>query len=113
MDFATQIDSLVPILASLDCKPNAEVAYDAMCDALVWEDEKLFKGLTVDQLGCLRAIFNYRTSLILDRPNEAFAGLWQTLLRKCPNWIGFDQTRCMPSKSLRDLYDALKSAKRQ
>src|SRR5215813_628912 len=97
MNFEKQLDSLIPMLLKLKRDPSSEPFYDMMSDALVWEDEMLFAGLSAEQMGCLRTIFRYRTSLIVGSPDQRFQQLWKLLTAKCPQWIGFSPSRCTPS----------------
>ena len=100
MKFEDHLDSLVPILARLTQDPAATVFYDQMSAALVWSDEALSEGLSAEQMGCLRALFRFRTSLIDGEPDRRFENLWNTLKAKCPLWIGFDPHRCMLSEAM-------------
>jgi hypothetical protein len=103
MNFEDYVDSLFPFLANLKRDESAEVFFDVMSGALVWTDERI-QGLTPVQLGCLRAIHLFRTSLIIDSPDLRFQGLWDRLKRICPNWMGFDPSRCQPSEELAKKY---------
>lgn len=104
MDFEKHLDSLFPVLAALEHDPAAGIVYDLMSDGLVWSDEQLWLGLTVEQMGCLRALFRYRTSLILSAPDSRFEALWMLAKAKCPQWIGFHPSRCSPSAELLQEY---------
>lgn len=108
MNFEEQLDSLIPALAELRLDPHAEVFYDVMSGALVWTDEKLSIGLSAEQMGCLRALFRFRTSLIIGSPDRRFENLWNLLKSKCPQWIGFTLSRCSPTKALLNEYFRLK-----
>jgi hypothetical protein len=100
------LDSLVPILTELKRDPSAKIFYDTMSDALVWTDEAVFDGLTQEQMGSLRAIFRFRTSLILGDPDMRFEKIWSILKSRCPHWIGFIDSRCTGSKELVAKYNA-------
>ena len=109
MNFENQLDSLVPLLGRLNLDPEADVMLDMMSGGLVWEDEQLFEGLSVEQMGCLRAIFYFRTSLILGKHDQSIEQLWKKLRLRCPQWIGFAPSRCEPSADLIRLYERLKN----
>jgi hypothetical protein len=72
------LDLLIPHLKTLQKDENAEPFYELMSGAFIWEDEKV-RGLNTYELGCLRGIFRYRTSLISREPDERFASLWNAL----------------------------------
>jgi hypothetical protein len=110
MNFEEHLDSLVPLLSKLKFDPMAEVFHELMSDALVWTDEQI-QGLTVEQMGCLRALLRYRTSLIVETPDTRFERLWKLLKVKYPKWIGFTSFRCTPSKGLQDIYRSSKRTK--
>ena len=99
--------ALTESAARLDavCIPdeNAEVFYELMSGGLVWRDETTLKFST-QFVGCLRALFAYRTSLMLGRHEEAFAPLWNQALKLAPNWIGFLPTRRQPTPELLAIY---------
>jgi hypothetical protein len=109
MNFEEYLDSLLPALRSLKFDPSATVFYDLMSGALVWTDEKLFEGLTPEQMGCLRAIFRYRTSLLEGTPDKRFENLWNLLVAECPEWIGFNPSRRAPTEDLLAQYRRLKT----
>ena len=75
---------------------------------LMWSDEKL-SDLSSEELGCLRGILRFRTSLIIGQPDTRFQNLWKLLEEKCPTWIGLDPSRCAASRELIALYNKLKS----
>lgn len=107
MNFEEHLDTLAPVLAKSEMDASAKVFYDVMSAGLVWTDEKL-SDLTVEQMGCLRAIFRYRTSLIQGTPDLRFETLWNLLKIKCPQWIGLDPRRCTPSPQLLSEYKRLR-----
>ena len=97
------LDALIVHLKTLQKDENARFFYDLMSGAFIWEDEKLY-GLKTGELGCLRAIFRYRTSLITQELDERFASLWNALREKYPEWIGFAPERCSPDQSFAECY---------
>jgi hypothetical protein len=89
--------------------PDAEPFMELMSDGFVWSDEKLH-GLSTEEMGGLRAIFRFRTSLITQQADSRFENLWNELRKICPEWIGFDPSRCSPNETLLARYQ--KSRKR-
>jgi hypothetical protein len=82
-----------------DAKPFLEL----MSDGFVWSDEKLH-GLSVEDMGALRAVYRFRTSLITQIADSRFENIWNELRKACPEWIGFDPSRCSPNEELLSLY---------
>jgi hypothetical protein len=112
MKFEDSLDSLVRRLCTVTVDPSAEVVYDLMSGALIWSDEKI-SGLTAEEMGCLRAVLRYRTSLIVGQPDERFRDLWAELNVKYPEWIGFSVDRCQSSEALLKLYSKHKDASKR
>jgi len=109
MDRGASLKALADQLRLQKMVPDAEPFLDLMSDGFIWSDERLH-GLSVEEMGGLRAIFRFRTSLITQLADSRFENLWNELREICPGWIGFDPSRCSPNESLRALY--LKSKKR-
>jgi hypothetical protein len=101
--FETCVHSLASRLSTLRADPAAEIFHELMSDALVWSDERVL-GLTAEEMGCLRGILRYRTSLIVGIPDTRFEHLWKLLKAECPDWIGFSPARCNPSEELHARY---------
>jgi hypothetical protein len=97
------LDSLIPCLKSLQGDENAEPFFDYMGGAFIWTDERL-RGLELYEMGCLRAIFRFRTSIVVQEPDERFQSLWNALKNKYPKWIGFAPERCSPNAALAERY---------
>jgi hypothetical protein len=97
------LDVLIPHPKTLKKHKNAEPFHDLVSGGFIWSDERLY-GLSVYSMGCLRAVFRYRTSLIVQEPDERFASLWNALREKCPEWIGFHSERCSPNQTLAERY---------
>src|ERR1017187_6856383 len=93
------LDSLVSKLRILKRDVSAGIFFDLMIGALVWTDEKI-TDLTAEEMGCLRAIFRFRTSIIANEPDERFRNLWNRLRAAYPEWIGFDPPRCQADENL-------------
>ena len=109
MDRGASLKGLADQLKLQKMVPDAEPFLDLMSDGFVWSDERLH-GLSVEEMGGLRAIFRFRTSLITQLADSRFENLWNELRKICPEWIGFDQSRCSPNGKLLALY--LKSKKK-
>jgi hypothetical protein len=112
MNFEDYLDGLVPKLRISKRNVSAEVFYDLMSGALVWTDEKI-TGLTAEEMGCLRAIFRFRTSIIAREPYERFRNLWNKLRAAYPDWIGFDPSRCQADEDLSKLYHQRKTSSKK
>jgi hypothetical protein len=93
-------------LEQLRLDPTAEVRYDLMSDALVWSDERL-RNRKARELWCMRAVFRYRTGLILGVELEEFREAWNLAKTAFPNWIGFTPERCNRNVSLEAEYRRL------
>ena len=101
---AEQLAAVAPRMRELAPAPDASVFYELMSDALVWSDEipDLASG-DVRTFQCLRFVFRYRTTLIVDRPDERYRGVWEEASRLFPDWPGFDPRRRAPE--LRPVYE--------
>lgn len=99
MNFNDSLDSLIVELRTLEKDNNASPFFDHTSGAFIWSDEKV-RGLGANEMGCLRAIFRYRTSLIVHEPDPRFESLWADLKGKYPDRIGFDPARCSPNDDL-------------
>ena len=91
---------VAPYLDQLAQDANANLRYDLFADALVWSDElKLDENDDVlfDHIGTIRAIWQYRSTLILGTPCQRFEAAWQEAQRLCPNWPVFLPQRRDPS----------------
>ncbi len=103
MDLIDHLDCLIPHLKLLSKNELAEPFFDTMSGGFVWSDEKI-KGLEKYEMGCLRAIFRYRTSIIIGEPDQRFEEIWEKLKVGLPEWIGFDPERCSPRSDLIEEY---------
>lgn len=87
--------------------------YDLMSDAFVWSDEMLNpSSLTQGELGALRALLRYRTSLITGVRDDRFQDVWSQLKSSAVGWVGFAENRCRYSQKLAEQYLQLKSRTR-
>jgi|ERR1700738_634822 hypothetical protein len=100
---------MIPHLKSLQNDENADVFYDYMSGGFIWTDEKV-RGLNVNQMGCLRAIFRFRTSIVVQEADERFRRIWNALRGKYPQWIGFAPQRCSPNDALARRYREVNKA---
>jgi hypothetical protein len=108
IDFQDHLDGLIVKLRTLKRDNSAEAFYDLMSGSLVWSDEKA-SPLTREEMGCMRTVFHFRSSVIIGKPAEETRSLWDKLRDKYPDWIGFDPSRCQPSENLSSLYFKLKN----
>lgn len=91
-----ELQAIASFMRELVADPKAQIGYDLFADALVWSDE--WPQFSVEDLAqvnpqCLRAIFRYRTSMILGAPVQVFQSSWEEGLRLFPDWPGFDPHR--------------------
>jgi hypothetical protein len=112
MNLEDYLDSMILKLRKLKRDISARVIYDMMSGALIWSDEEI-TDLTVEEMGCLRAIFRFRTSIIANESDERFRDLWDKLHAKYPDWIGFDPSRCQTNKELSKLYHQNKATSKK
>jgi len=82
--------------------PSASVFYELMSGALIWSDERDASPFEV--VSALRAIFAYRTGLIIGKPRPELEPLWQHALSLFPQWIGFRPDRRQPTTELLAAY---------
>lgn len=92
------LKAIAPYMPQGDADPGAKVFYDILADALVWSDEKPHPAEDDRPLSpsCLRAVWHYRTSLILGRPDERCRVHWEEAQRLFPDWPGFAAIRRHP-----------------
>ena len=89
-----------------------EPVYDVMSDAFVWRDELIdFKHLSSSEVGALRALGRFRTSLITSIADTRFQDLWVNFKDLAPDWIGFATNRTKYSEKLADEYKSHKRKK--
>ncbi|EMI45182.1 hypothetical protein [Rhodopirellula sp. SWK7] len=83
------------------CKRSwfAKLNYDMMADALWWSDERPDFADAEDHW-CLRPLFRYRTTLILDAPESQWLPFWDRSLELFPDWPGFHHSRTKPDSKL-------------
>jgi hypothetical protein len=94
-----KLEILAPFLDSLAVDSNARMQYEVMSDALLWSDELPVPSDRVKHAldtNCLRGAFRYRTTLIIEKPDERYRAAWEQLKMLCPNWPGFLADRQRP-----------------
>ena len=79
---------------------GARCFFECMSGGLIWTDERPSFQVDADELGTLRIIWNYRTSLILGKPRTEFTEMWDSAVSLAPNWPGFLPVRREPSPEL-------------
>jgi len=102
------LDSVIARLKETQKDKDAYPFFDHMSGAFIWSDERIL-GLKGYEMGCLRAIFRYRTNLIVQEDDKRFESLWADLKAKYPDWIGFSPERCSPNHVLLARYKEIRS----
>ena len=92
------LKALAPVLAGMVQSPDARPAYDVLSDALVWPDERAgllpaARRLKIQNWSIVRYLWAYRTTLILENPDEQLRFLWDRGLELFPSWPAFDPRR--------------------
>jgi hypothetical protein len=80
--------------------------FDMMSGALVWTDETRYivRRTPTEVIWALRALWAYRTSLMLDHPREELAEYWRFGLSRFPSWVGFRPARRRATPRLLRIY---------
>lgn len=113
MEIPSDISRLTKAMSTARFDADAPYFYELMSGALVWQDEKAdfsSENWSAGEIGLLRMIWAFRSSVILGSPRQEFESVWRRLLNAAPNWPGFRAERCNPSEEA-ILY--LKTAKRR
>jgi hypothetical protein len=85
------------ILNQLPRDSQAVVRYELMSDGLVWTDEyPRSQGLGNSEIGYLRILWRFRSSLIMGSPDDKWRTYWDEGQCLFPNWPGFDPARSDP-----------------
>lgn len=79
-------------------KPDAQMRYDIMSDAVFWDDEfpTPFAG---DSLA-LRLLLRYRTTLLIEEESPELRPYWDFGKTLFPDWPGFLSERRTPSETI-------------
>jgi len=83
--------------------PDSECFFELMSGGLIWTDEQPSwwpADMDMEELGSLRILWNYRTSLILEVPRAEFDAVWNFALELAPEWPGFLPERREPRDDL-------------
>jgi hypothetical protein len=84
-----RLAKLATHLERLTVDPNARVAYELLSHGLIWSDESPPIGSVEFEIGtAARALWRFRSSLILGSPDERFRDHWEFAQQVCPNWPG-------------------------
>ncbi len=94
------LTSMTPMLNTLSQQSDSSFEYQGVCDGLVWSDEIPVVSLSDQQEQVLRYLMQYRTSLIVEEPITHLAEIWNQAGLAFPEWAGFADERCKPSKEL-------------
>jgi hypothetical protein len=84
------------------CKadPKAECFFELLSGGLIWTDERPSFEMDVEELGALRILWNYRTSLLVGKPRTEFQDVWDTAIALAPHWPGFLAERQRPRSDI-------------
>lgn len=93
-DRLKDLESLAPKIGSLKVDPVARVYYELMSGGLAWTDElPALEKMNSNEFGVMRALWSFRSSLILGSPKEKYRFLWEESQRWFPSWPGFQPDR--------------------
>ena len=79
---------------------DAQCFFECLSGGLIWTDERPPFEVDAEELGSLRVLWNYRTSLLLGKPRTEFDEVWSSALMLAPQWPGFLQERREPRTGL-------------
>jgi hypothetical protein len=84
------------------CKPDpkAECFFEVVSGGLIWTDERPSFEVDAEELGALRILWSYRTSLLLGKPRAEFQRVWDAAFALSPHWPGFIIERQQPRSDL-------------
>ena len=99
-DPAKEFRAVAQRLNAMKPDSKARCFFECMSWGLTWTDERPAFRVSTDELGALRVIWNYRTSLILGKPRMEFNEIWSTGLALAPQWPGFLPERRHPRPDL-------------
>ena len=102
-DFERGFRSIAARLNGLEPTADAQPFFDLLSGGIVWTDERPTFPTSAEELGAVRALWSYRTSLYMGTPREAFAGLWWLARSVAPRWPGFLPERLQPAEEIRQL----------
>lgn len=92
-----------PKLNQMRLSQDAVPFYELMSGAIIWTDERPPFETGTLELGSLRMIWNYRTSVFLGQPRMEYKELWETAFSLAPNWPGFATSRQTATPDIMDL----------
>ena len=94
-----RLDTIAVLMNSQRRSRFASLNYDMMADAIWWSDERPNFDHPEDHW-CLRPVFRYRTTLILDSPDPKWLPFWERSLELFPDWPGFHPSRVTSNPKL-------------
>jgi len=98
----SQLRMMAPTLDNLEEQINAEILFCKISDAVFWTDE--VPGSKSDWptkfSHVMRFLFRYRTSVILDEPDERLQEIYVRSKTLFPNWPGFFPKREAASEEI-------------
>ncbi len=84
------LSEVAPFMRSLRASPDATVFYEVLSGSLIWTDEIPDASATGIQCGeFLRPVFRFRTTVMLENPEERYREFWEEAYRLFPDWPGF------------------------
>jgi len=97
---ATALRRIARKLNAMKPETKPECFFECMSGGLIWTDERTSWPIEADELGALRILWNYRTSLILENPRSEFEEIWNSAVSLAPKWPGFLPERREPRSDL-------------
>ena len=94
--FITAFRAIAGRLNTLTPDPKASCFFECLSGGLIWTDERPPFSVDVEELGALRMLWNYRTSMLVGRPRAEFRELWDLAVKVAPHWPGFLPERQQP-----------------
>ncbi len=103
------LSGITPLMSRLTRSPDATYFYDMLSGAIFWSDEfPDFRALrAVPDWHVIRYVLRYRTTLILEAPDEKMRYCWDRGQQLFFAWPGFDPDRRSPS--LRPIVEELET----
>jgi hypothetical protein len=98
-----KLAAIAGAMNALSKSPDATMHYDMLAGALWWSDERPASS-QIGNSDCLRVLFRYRTSVIINETEAEYLPYWLAAEKEFPKWPGFDPERCRPDDDLAALY---------
>jgi hypothetical protein len=108
--FITAFREIAERLNTLKPDPKATYFLECLSGGLIWTDERPPFDVNAEELGALRMLWNYRTSVLVGKPRAEFRELWDLAVAVAPRWPAFRPERFTPSPELVDFIEKRKKA---